>query len=243
MKNKIFFLIVVLSLISCHSYRVVNFEVKRNENNMVGTYRQEGSTKKIKLTADGFYKLYNPEGNGHYELEQCEYSSKGKWKQLSNDVLAIISENYYLKQEGFIYDLKQENELSNDSLYIEVKHKNSFHPVKYNFTFNYHTQKSVSSTKANFAIAKAKYLYAKPNEINTISFFIDANISGTTIYKGRIMFEILEQDINTEKGNHLTITLPNFDLCFFEFEPYDQEMIFIKDEKVLVWQGNEWHKL
>jgi hypothetical protein len=56
------------------------------------------------------------------------------------------------------------------------------------------------------------------------------------------MFEIFEEDIDTEKTNYLTITLPNFDLCFFEFEPYKQELLFIKNQKEIIWQGVSWVK-
>jgi hypothetical protein len=216
-----------------------------------GIYKQKGSSIKLELKSDGTYILDNPEGNGHFEIEQCSYSSKGKWKQLSNDVLEITSENYYQKQEGFKYELKKENKFSQDSLYIVVNlpdsliyYRNGI-PVNFSFTFNNDVNKSISTNKSLISLPKQKHLWPKTsNSVNSnhITFSLNANISGTTLYKSRIMFEIFEEDIDTEKTNYLTINLPHFDLCFFEFEPYNQELLLVKNQKELIWQGKSWEK-
>lgn len=78
--------------------------------------------------------------------------------------------------------------------------------------------------------------------VNHIAFSLNANISGTALYKSRIMFDLLEEDIDTEKTYYLMITLPHFDLCFFEFELYNQELLFVKNPKELIWQGKNWKK-
>ncbi len=214
-----------------------------------GIYKQKGSSKKLELKPDGSYTLYNPAGDGHFEIKQCNYASKGKWKQMSSDVLEITSENYYQEQDGFKYELKKENKFSQDSLYIVVNLPDSLVyykrgvPVDFSFTFNYNLSKSISTNKSLISLPKQKYLGLKPIEINHIDFSLNANVSGTTLYKSRIMFKMFEEDINTEKYNCLTITLPNFNLCFFEFEPYNQELIFIEKENELIWQGKNWEKI
>lgn len=216
-----------------------------------GIYKQKGSSVKLNLKSDGTYILYHPEGNGHFEIEQCNYASKGKWKQISKDILEITSEDYYQQQEGFKYELKKENRFSQDSLYIKVNLPDSLIyykrgiPVNFSFSFNNEVSKSISTNKSLIKLPKQKHLWPKTSNAgntNHISFSLNAMISGTVLYKGRILFEIFEQDIDTEKTNYLTITLPHFDLCFFEFEPYDHELIFLKDSNELVWQGKSWKK-
>lgn len=216
-----------------------------------GIYKQKGSSVKLELKSDSTYVLYNPEGNGHLAIEECNYSSRGKWKQMSDEVLEIMSENYYQKQEGFEYELKKENKFSQDSLYITVNlpdnliyYKNGI-PVNFSFTFNNDVSKSIATNQSSISLPKQKHLWPKtssPVNRNHIAFALNANISGTTLYKSRIMFEIFEEDIDTEKTNYLTITLPHFDLCFFEFEPYNKELLFVKNPKELIWQGKSWEK-
>lgn len=76
-----------------------------------------------------------------------------------------------------------------------------------------------------------------------LRFNLNANIVGTKLYHGRIWFDIFNETIDTEKYNCLTIFLPYFDRCFFEFEPYYQELIYIKDSNRLFWQGEIWEKV
>jgi hypothetical protein len=241
--RKIFLLLIsTFNLISCKSQKV---DVEK-QIELAGIYTAKDSYEKLEFNSDGNYILYNPKGNGHYEIEKCEYASKGKWRLLSNDVFEITSENYQVKQKGFEYELKKENKYSQDSLYINVKFPNDFHPVKLNFYFNNNNSKSIHTESTVVKLLKSKHLLPKSIysvNRNYIAFSLDANISGTSLYKGRIMFEIFEEDIDTEKTNYLTITLPNFDRCFYEFEPYNQEMIFIKNTKEIFWKGYVWNKL
>ncbi len=248
MKTKIFLILIICSKINCFSQTANNLAKTNKISSSSGVYKQKGSSEKLELTSDGFYTLYNPESNGHFDIQQCTYSSKGKWRQVSNDILEITSENYYNRQEGFKYELKKENKFPRDSLYIEVKLPADFlyyrkDVVKFTIYFNHNVSKSITTEKSIISLYKDKHLFAKPNEINHIDFSINADVSGTTLYKSRIMFKIFEEDINTEKYNYLTIDLPNFDLCFFEFDPYDQELIFIKSQNELMWKGKSWEKL
>lgn len=247
MKSKILLFVISFLQLSCHSQQAI--KIPKNDNEIVtqGVFIQKDTGLKLQLTNDGYYTLFNPESNEHFVIEQCEYASKGKWKQLSNDVLEIISENYYVQQEGFKYDLKKENKYSKDSIYIEIKLPNEFlnyrrETIKSTFYFNHNTNKSITTKKGSIVIAKEKYLFAKPNEVNHIGFSLNADVLGTSFYKSRIMFKVFEEDINTEKYNYLTINLPNFNLCFYEFEPYNHELIYIKDKKELIWQGESWKK-
>ncbi len=50
------------------------------------------------------------------------------------------------------------------------------------------------------------------------------------------------EDIDTEQYNYLTINMPNFDLCFFAFEPYDHELVYVKKANQLIWAGKIWEK-
>ena len=218
------------------------------EDNLVGIYQQKGSSKKLKLNSDRSYILFNPEGSGHYEVEQCLFSSKGKWSTVSNDVVEITSENYYSRQKGFEYELKKENKLSQDSLYIEIRLPDAFinskgkEAVNFAITFNNNNGKSISTNKSIVGLSKSKYLWDRKINTNFLSINLNANISGMAIYKSRITFDIFGDYVDTEKYNYLTITLPNFDLCFFEFEPYNQELIFIKGKNQLIWNGKIWEK-
>lgn len=248
MRSKILIFVILFLQLSCYSQKAI-IETK-NDNEIItqGVFMQQDTGLKLQLTNEGYYILFNPENSGHFVMEQCEFASKGKWNQLSSDVMEIISENYYVQQDGFKYDLKKENKYSKDSIYIELKLPNEFlnsrkEVIKSTFYFNHNTNKTITTKKNSIVIAKEKYLFAKPNEVNHIGFSLNADILGTSIYESRIMFKIFEEDINTEKFNNITINLPNFNLCFYEFETYNHELIYIKNQKELIWQGKIWKKI
>jgi len=204
--------------------------------------RDKKSTERLELKTDGTYMLMRPEVLFTPIVEQCDYASKGKWSLVADNMLEITSENYYLQQKGFEYELKKENKFSQDSLYVIVVFPTDFHPVKLSLTFNNNNSKSIITEKTSISIPKSKHLWDRKTSINLISFNVNADVSGTVLYKSRVLFRIFEEYIDTEKYNHLTITLPNFDRCFFEFEPYYQELIYIKGENQILWQGDIWKK-
>ena len=246
MKKILLLVISVFSLVSC---KAQNTEEVNKRKEFVGRYISKQSNKNLEINSDGNYILYNPKSNGHYEIKKCEYASKGKWSKISNDVIEITSENYTTKQKGFEYELKKEKKFSNDSLYIEIKLPTNFTDIKgeeainFNFVFNYDNNKSYLTKMKYVILPKNKYLWDKSNPTNHLICYFDANASGIELYQSRIMFEIFEDYINTEKYNYLTFTLPNFDSCFFEFEPYNQELIYINNSNQLVWKGEVWEKL
>lgn len=216
-----------------------------------GIYKRKGSDSRLELKSDNSYILYNSKGSGHYEIEQCSYSSKGRWKKMSNNLLEITSEDYYQTQDGFKYELKKEDKFSQDSLYISIhmpdSNLNGENNININFSFNFNNDMSkyLSTNKRLITLAKKDYLLAKTsNSVNRnyIAFYVNANVSGTVLYKSRIMFKIFEENVDTEKSNYLSIELPYFDLCFFKFEPYNQDFVFIKNEKELIWRGENWVK-
>lgn len=239
MRKLLFISIATNCLISC-----VSMNSHKSENqDMSGIYLRQESTEKLELKFDGTYILFNPKQTFTPVFEYCEIASKGRWTILSIDVLELTSEDKYLKQKGFEYEIKKENKFSQDSLYIQVNFPTDFHPVKLNFYFNSNTSKASKTEKTFIALPKSKHLWDRnKNNTNCIYFSVDADISGTTMYKSRILFRIFEEYIDTEKTNFLTISLPNFDRCFFEFEPLNKELINIKSSNKLFWQGDIWKK-
>lgn len=240
MKKELVILVAAFQLIGCSS--VKGQKLKMNTQNVYGNYERQEGSEKLELKQDGIYILRNPEISFTPVVEQCEYASTGKWSILEENVIEITSENYYTKQKGFEYDIKKENKLSQDSLYIKVVFPTDFHPVSLNFTFNYKNSKSIMTDDKYIVLSKSEYLWNRRTAINQISFSLNANVSGTKIYKSRILFKIFEESIDTEEYNYLTITLPNFDRCFFEFEPFYQDLILIKDNKTIIWQGDVWKR-
>lgn len=237
MKKALVILIVSFQLIGCSSAKG-----QKTNTQFSGVYEREESSEKLELKSDGTYTLWNPEITFTPVIEQCDYASTGKWTILADNVIEITSENYYTEQKGFGYDLKKENKLSQDSLYIQVVFLTDFHPVSLNFTFNYKNNKSITTDKTYIVLPKSEYLWNRRTATNQISFNLNADVSGTEIYKGRILFKIFEESIDTEKHNYLTITLPSFDRCFFEFEPFYQDLILIKNKTTIIWQGDTWSK-
>ncbi|MEB3802177.1 hypothetical protein INQ45_14240 [Flavobacterium columnare] len=247
-----FILLIVLS-ISCKSTN----NVLEANNKLYGEYIldsdkmfqafSEMNYHSIILNADSTYILKKAEIKFTPSIEQCEIASKGKWSVLSNNILKITSEDKYLKQKGFNYEIKKENKLSQDSLYIKINlpaGSDEF-PIKYSFYFNSNVSKYIETQKTFIAIPKSKHLKTKKLNLinnNRIDFSINANVSGTYLYKSRILFKIFEEDIDTEKTNYLTITLPYFDSCFLEFEPFNNDLIYIKNNSQLFWKGDTWKK-
>lgn len=249
---KVILVISMLLIISCTSPK----KIMQSSNELKGEYVLNSDKlfqafsninyHSLVLNDDGTYVLNKAKITFTPVIEQCDVASKGKWSALSNDVLELTSEDKYEKQKGFDYEIKRENRYSQDSLYISVKFLNDFHPVKLNFYFNNNNNKSIHTESTTIKLLKSKYLLPKSTysvNRNHIKFSLDANVAGTNIYKGRILFSMFEEDIDTEKTNYITITLPNFDQCFYEFEPYNQELIFMKNPKELFWKGFVWKKL
>ncbi len=246
---KILILISILLFLGCSSTK----NIRPQNEDLVGTYKLESDLKFQALSDDRNYSSLVLNSDGTYNLnkaavtftpviEQCDYASKGKWSIVANNVIEITSENYFVEQEGFEYDMKNENKLSQDSLYIQVNFPTDFQPVKLGFTFNHNNSKSITTDETYIVLPKSQYLWNRRTGTNHISFNLNAEVSGTTIYKSRILFKIFEEYIDTEKYNYLSITLPNFDRCFFEFEPYYQDLILIKGRNQLLWQGDIWRK-
>jgi hypothetical protein len=234
--KKIFFLLLIsIQLVSCSTHKGKN----TGDIDYSGTYKKEGSSEKLMLKKDGTYVLLNPEITFTPVIEKCDFVSKGKWSIVQNNLLEITSENYYSKQSGYEYTIEKKNRFSQDSLYIQVDFPSDYHPVKLNFYFNYNNNKSVTTEKTYIAIPKSKYLWDRKVSMNQISFSMDAKAAGVTLYKSRILFEIFNENIDVNKYNYLTIKLPNFDRCFFEFELYKQELIYFDNNK-LHWRGEIW---
>lgn len=245
MKNIIKFLLLLVFVTSCKSVKKTS-----GEESLIGRYKlkkqvlyqalsDNNNYSQLILKSNNTYTLSPAPANFSPSIEQCDYVSKGQWKQISNEVVDITSENYYLKQDGFKYELKMEKKLSNDSIYFRVIFPEDYHPVKFTYSFN--DGKWYTTNKTEIGLSKDKYLLMKPANVNKISLRLDADdISGITIYKSRTMFEIFREDINTDQHNYITIGLPNFNQCFFDFEPYYHDYIFIKNKNTLMWNGEEW---
>lgn len=239
MKDTLVILLVAFQLIiGCSSVK----GQKIKANNVSGMYERQESSEKLELNSDGTYTLWNAKILFTPVIEQCDYASKGKWSVVADNVIEITSEDYYTEQKGYEYAIKKENKLSQDSLYIQVVFSTDFHPVNLNFTFNHKNNKSIMTDKTYIVLPKSEYLWNRRTATNQISFSLNADVSGTELYKSRILFKIFEESIDTEKFNSLTIGLPNFDRCFFEFEPYNQELIYIKGKNQILWQGDVWKK-
>jgi hypothetical protein len=238
MRKLLLILIAVIQLVGCIPIK----GQKLVDHDMAGVYKRQESSKKLEIKSDGSYILWNAEILFIPVIEQCDYASKGKWSVIAENVIEITSDNYYMEQKGFKYEINKEKKLSQDSLYIEVVFPTDFHPVKLDFTFNHNNNKSITTDKTYIVVPKSKYLWDKRTATNQISFSLNADVSGTELYKSRILFKIFEDYIDTEKFNFLTINLLNFDRCFFEFEPYNHELIYIKDRNQIFWEGGIWKR-
>lgn len=249
MKKLLFISIVASWLISC----VTTKKNIQSNSELNGVYKLKSDKlfqafsdlnyHSLELKPDGVYILKKAEIKFTPVIEQCEIASKGRWATISNDVLELTSEEKYEKPKGFEYEIKKENRYSQDSLYIQVNFPDSVEelPIKLHFGFNSNNSKSIETEKTFVVLPKSKYLWPKTSNSvnrNNISFYLEGNVSS----KGRNIFEIFEEEIDTEKSNYLTINLPNFDRCFFEFEPLNKDLIYIKNKTQLFWQGAIWEK-
>ncbi|MBE8714250.1 hypothetical protein [Sphingobacterium hungaricum] len=244
-RKLVLILAVTAQLMGCISTR----GQKMKTEDLSGTYILETDLKYKALSNDKNYSSLELHKNGTYILnkaaitftpviEQCTYASKGRWSVVAGNLIEITSEDHYEKQQGFEYDLKNENKLSQDSLYIQVVFPTDFHPVHLNFTFNHNNSKSIKTDKTYIVLSKSQYLRSAANQV---AFSLSANFFGAPLSKSRTTFNIFfEELIDTKVNNYLTITLPNFDRCFFEFEPYNGEFIYVKNSNQLVWQGEIW---
>ncbi|MDH6254472.1 hypothetical protein M2347_004199 [Chryseobacterium sp. H1D6B] len=225
----------------------------QNQNDMSGSYFLKKGGKlyqalsdvnyqKIILNKDNTYILYHAPTDF---FEQCNYASKGSWKQIGKEVIDLTSENFYTKQEGYKYEIKQEKKLSKDSVYINMELHSDFEnripTPEFSILFNYNTRKLIETINKNIKISKKEYsLLNMQNKINIDLYF---RAYGKMLYTNRLVYSILKDfPIDTEKYNYFTIKLPYFDQCFYGFEPYNHSYMYIKDENTLIWQGQEWIK-
>lgn len=231
-------IILPLILISCQSLR----ETERLESK-AGVYETKETSLKIELLADSTYTIHNSGYFGHMPVEECAYLSKGKWKQIDKNVALLLSENKYMAEDGYKYELKEERKLSDDSVYIEIKFPTDFHPVTLYFTFEpYRSSSKTFTTRDTFIrLPKVKehweYQYSGP----TIQFEIRPTLDGELNYVARTYFEIFTLDIKSSKTNYITINLPFFDRCFITFMPIEQFIYFSKPNE-FQWYGETWKK-
>lgn len=243
MKKVLFALIVVFLFIGCISKKTQNLICQ----DMTGVYVAQGGGMSLELNSDGTYILWNPKINVFIAqaIYGCDYASEGKWSVMAKNVLEITSEDYYTKQKGFEYEFKKENKFSQDSLYFQVvlpdDYSTHFNPLRYQINIQYSPTRYVLTDKMYIVLPKSKYL-SDISDKPEISFHVYADIWGTRLYRGRIMLISFDEYINTEEYNYFTINLPNIDKCFFEFEPYFQELIYIKGKYRLLWQGKVWER-
>jgi hypothetical protein len=192
---------------------------------------------------NGEYVLYNPKSKQSPLFVQCDYASKGKWSIVERNLIQITSENYYLEQAGYKYSIEGERKYSDDSLYIVLKLPDNVPPLKMTLNFNHQAGKSVTSLNNFIALPKLKDYSNKIRETNFISLALEADVSGENIYRSRVTFKIFEKYINTNDSNYLTVVLPNFDNCFYEFEPIANELLYIKNNNQIYWKGEIWSRI
>jgi len=234
-KNLLFALIAVFQFIGCTSTRV-----QTSSTDIFGIYKRPTSTEELELSADMTYTLMSPKILFTPVIERCYYASEGKWSIMAENVIEITSDNYYNKQKGFEYEIKKENKFSQDSLYIQVVFPTDFHPVKLRFNFDYNNSRTIVTDTTYIVLPKSKYLRGAVTQLN---FTLYTDVLRAMFYS-RMSFSIFEgEGIYSEKHNHLTITLPNFDRCFFEFKPFRQELILLKGKNKILWQGDVWKKV
>lgn len=89
MKKLLFISIVVFQLIGC----IPNKAQILNDQDISGVYQRVGSTEKLELKQDGTYTLWNTEISFTPVVEQCDYSSKGKWSVISDKVMEITKQD------------------------------------------------------------------------------------------------------------------------------------------------------
>jgi len=247
MKNIIQFLILIIVMSSCRPMISNNKDIE----SLAGSYKLKNGNKiyqalseknydKIVLNRDSTYLLYHAQANFSPAIEQCDLASRGKWLQISKNVISLISEDNFLKQDGFKYELKEERKYSQDSIYFNVEFPTEYRPIDLTFIFN--NSERYNTDKLYISLPKKKYLQSYSISENLIDFSLNANISGTKTYRSRILFDIFNKKIDTHKNNYFTIKLPYFDQCFFEFEPYDHSLIYRKNKNTLFWKGLEWVK-
>lgn len=213
-------------------------------NDYSGVYKIKGSEQKLELNSKGLYILYNSDSFGHLATDLCEYASKGQWKKISSDVIDLTSENYYLKQDGFKYDLKKESKFSQDSIYIDIILPKDFDSIanpEFDLLFNYNTSKRIRSVNDRIKLSKKDYSLI--GEKNKLTLNLIFNVKGERFFNNRLNYNILQDySLDVDKFNYFTISLPNFNQCFFDFEPYYHSYIYVKDRNTLMWKGEEWIK-
>lgn len=103
MRKILFILPLIFQLIGCVTMKSQKIESR----NVTGLYERQKSTERLELKTDGTFMLMRPEVLFTPIVEQCDYASKGKWSLVAGNMLEITSENYYLQQKGFEYELKK----------------------------------------------------------------------------------------------------------------------------------------
>src|SRR5690606_36748169 len=120
--KKFLYITVLFSIFSCG---IKPIKTTQQEMLVPGIYELKNGFYNLELKADGTYVLLHID-NPYLTTYVCDVSSKGKWNVLGNETLEILSEDHYLKEQGFYYKLNLENKLSQDSIYIDIKFPEDF---------------------------------------------------------------------------------------------------------------------
>lgn len=231
--------IFLFIFISCQNSR----EIDRFESK-AGVYKTNETSETIELFADSTYIIHNSGYFGHLAVDECDYLSKGKWKQVDKNVGLLISEDKYITENVYKYELKEDRKLSDDSVYFEIKFPTVFHPVTLYFTFEPYGSTPITYTSRDtfIRLPKVKGHWKQPFKGPKIRFEIRPTLDGELNYIARTYFEIFTIDLKSSKTNYITINLPFFDKCFITFMPMEQ-FIYFSNPNEFQWYGETWEKI
>ncbi len=219
-----------------------------------GKYVNTQTGEVLELNMDSTYILWHDIQEQIRNDCECNYVSKGKWQIMSSDVLQITSDEISIIDSITVeYDKRH----SPDSIYFYLNFPCDYHPFEFEIyvpflykegclpDFNYH---SITFNRTSLSLPRENYVFTNDFVGNYIEFdfWIDAALSNNddlqlSLFCNCLTDKLKISDDLMRKYNYFTVQFTSFDVCLIDWKKYSREIICIKNDNELYWNGNMWY--
>lgn len=230
-KAKILVLVFSLFISSCITYE---------KNKYVGIFESSEASRYITLTDVEFVILDSTKTN-NVNNRPCNIVSFGNWK-IDEDKLLILNSSNPIYENFFIDFDVSFNDIATDSIYFKIDipiqpNENKFFSYELNITYDgeYDFGKQLSKPfKKQLISIKMPPFGVKIKSIGVTINYERPFSNSIEHYLGITTVSTIEKEV--PHHNYYILKIP-IDLCYFEYERYNEEYVKIIDQNTLMWNN------
>ncbi|MFZ1800118.1 MAG: hypothetical protein WAU24_09680 [Chitinophagaceae bacterium] len=227
-------------LSSCVCQKSLKMTEDKTQLSLIGKFKKINGTEILILNKDqSFLSLRNSIQKNDVVVFLCDTLASGFWRKRKS-FITLKNKNNFNKID---YSITESEIKSKDSLYFNII-------LPHEYFDNYQLFNYIISTRPLYGQInisnKPEFSISKKSENMTFSLVLKNIVPncdiGVKCYQ-RIYFNIFENYLpQIMNSNSFTITLKNFNQCFYEKMDIDGELIGFEGD-TLFWRGNEYIKI